>query len=131
MYPGLYDWENSDNSGYATDVAYQGDAGLAPNSSSGDSGIESVTYVTQPAATSARPPYGEAHPSAQPVLTVIFKNGRDPEKIQNYMVNRRALTDLDEQHYEQIPLDQIDLAATEQANRAIGIDFQIPAPVRQ
>jgi hypothetical protein len=61
---------------------------------------------------------------------VIFKNGRASETMQNYMVNSRALTDLDQQHYEQIPLDQIDVAATEQANRARGLDFQVPAASR-
>ncbi len=73
-------------------------------------------------ATSAAPPL-------QP-LTVIFKNGRASETMQNYMVNSRALTDLDQQHYEQIPLDQIDVAATEQANRARGLDFEVPAGSR-
>ena len=68
-------------------------------------------------------------PPLQP-LTVIFKNGRAPETMQNYMVNGRRLTDLDQQHYEQIPLDQIDVAATEQANRARGLDFQVPAGSR-
>jgi hypothetical protein len=59
-------------------------------------------------------------------LTVIFKDGRAAESIENYMISATALTDLDSHHYARIPLDQIDLAATQQANRANGVDFQIP-----
>jgi hypothetical protein len=63
--------------------------------------------------------------SQQP-LTVIFKDGRAAESIENYMITGAVLTDLDSHHYQRIPLDQIDLAATQQANRANGVDFQIP-----
>ena len=55
-----------------------------------------------------------------------MKFGRAPATIRNYLMNAKALTDLDQQHYEQIPLDQIDIAATEQVNRARGLDFQVP-----
>jgi hypothetical protein len=61
---------------------------------------------------------------------VIFKSGRAPVKIQNYMMTARVLTDLDSQHYEQIPLDQIDLAATQRINSAAGMEFQIPGALR-
>ena len=61
---------------------------------------------------------------------MIFKDGRASETMKNYMVNSRALTDLDQEHYEQIPLDQIDVAATEQANRARRLDFKVPAGSR-
>jgi hypothetical protein len=65
------------------------------------------------------------HPFDGP-LTVIFKGGRAPEKMQDYMVTPKVLTDLDTDHYEQIPLDQIDIPATARANRASGLEFQIP-----
>ena len=63
-------------------------------------------------------------------LTVIFKNGRAPEKIGNYMVNSKTLTDLDQDHYEEIPIDQIDVAATEQSNRVHGLHFEVPGTLR-
>ncbi len=59
-------------------------------------------------------------------LTVVFKNGRDPIKMQNYMLTADVLTDLDPQHYAEIPLNQIDLAATQWANSAVGGSFQVP-----
>ena len=44
--------------------------------------------------------------------------------------NKEALTDLDAGHYEQIPLNQIDLAATARANHASGMEFRIPGASR-
>lgn len=71
-----------------------------------------------------------AAPSPSPItskpLTVIFKGNRAPEKMHNFMVTSTALTNLDGEHFEKIPLDQIDVAATQQANRSSGIDFEVP-----
>lgn len=97
--------------------------------------MQGPNYAQAPAADARmpRPAYGRSTDSsavAEQPITVIFKNGRTPETMQNYMMNSRALTDLDQQHYEQIPLDQIDIAATEQANRTRGLDFQVPAASR-
>ena len=61
-------------------------------------------------------------------LTVIFKSGRAPQVMHNYMLTTTTLTDLDADHYEKIPLDQVDLAATAELNRSNGVDFQIPGP---
>ena len=76
-----------------------------------------------------RPTYAGAStaaPETEQAITVIFKNRRAPLTIQNYLMNSRTLTDLDRQHYEQIALDQIDVAATEQTNRSRGLQFQVP-----
>lgn len=84
--------------------------------------------------TPTRQPYAGYVPSAPEVeepLTLIFKNGRAPERIQNYIMNSSTLTNLDRQHYEQIPLDEIDMAATEQTNRTRGVDFQVPTASRE
>jgi hypothetical protein len=47
-------------------------------------------------------------------------------EIQNYMMTAKILTDLDSEHYEQIPLDEINLAATQNFNKVAGVDFQVP-----
>lgn len=65
-------------------------------------------------------------PPLEGPLKVIFKGARAPETMQNFMLTSKALTDLDADHYEQIPLDQIDMAATVSANRASGLDFRVP-----
>jgi hypothetical protein len=122
---GLYDWGDSDNSaadGGTTDQAYD------PN---GPAPLYPAPYPDQ------RPSYSNAAPSEQlaasaapsepeQLLTVIFKNGRAPIEVKNYMMTAKVLTDLDSEHYEQIPLDQIDLAATKRFNTFAGVDFQIP-----
>jgi hypothetical protein len=60
---------------------------------------------------------------------VIFRNGRAPEQIHNYLLTRTTLTVLD-QPYRQIPLDQIDIAATVETNRKAGVDFSVPRSSR-
>lgn len=81
----------------------------------------------EPASPITTPGYaGTASPASEEQLTVVFKNGRAPQKMQNYMLSARSLTDLDPQHYEKIPLDQIDVAATEQVNRTRGVEFAVP-----
>jgi hypothetical protein len=43
------------------------------------------------------------------------------------MMTAKVLTDLDSRHYQQIPLDEIDLAATRRVNTTAGVEFQIPS----
>jgi hypothetical protein len=122
--PGFYDWGDSDDSAY--------------DSSQPGSYLTDQAYDDQNVPAPLYPPYpnqGYAMPAEQTVaapavseepLTVIFKSGRAPIKVRNYLMTSRVLTDLDSQHYEQIPLDQVDLAATQRINTAAGVDFQVP-----
>ena len=64
-------------------------------------------------------------PAKTSALTVIFNDGRPPEQVRNYILMADKLTVFDPQ-YRQIPLDQIDITATQQANKAAGIDFRVP-----
>ncbi len=136
--PGFYDWGNSDDAandqGAVPDYPYPyPDNGNGAGYGGPDQG-EPQGYPEQ------LPPWNSAYASvAAPViapslpqqpLTVIFKTGRTPAKINNYMMTAKLLIDLDAQHYEQIPLDQIDLAATERVNSAAGVVFQIPGASR-
>jgi hypothetical protein len=66
-----------------------------------------------------------AAPAPAGALTVIFNDGRPPEQIHNFLLTPGTLTVLDAQ-YRQIPLAQIDVEATRQANRAAGVDFRVP-----
>jgi hypothetical protein len=121
--PGFFDWGDSDNSAYDQ-------AGAAPDYPAPEyppfyPGEDYGRPGDEPAAA------GPAFPAApeQP-LTVIFKSGRAPMKVQNYMMTATVLTDLDPQHYEQIPLDQIDQAETLRVNSAAGVEFQVPGASR-
>ncbi len=129
--PGFFPWGDDDdsaddNSGYDQGAAppaypapYDEEPGYpAPYPDEGF-GAGNQLYAASGSAISSAPAPGQP-------LTVFFKDGRAPVTVQNYMLTTKVFTDLDPQHYAQIPLDQIDLAATQQANSAAGVDFQVP-----
>jgi hypothetical protein len=58
-------------------------------------------------------------------VTLVFKDGRPAEKIHNYALTRTMLYVTDGRHRE-IAVADLDLAATEKANRAAGVSFQLP-----
>jgi len=89
-------------------------------------------------ARAAQPPYVARTSSIAPsssvarpslynndAVTLIFKDGRAPEKIYNYALTRTTLYVTDAKRQE-IPIAALDLAATEKANRAAGVRFQLP-----
>ena len=82
---------------------------------------------------SFRPAYASTpvspEPDAESAVTLVFKDGRPAEQIHNYMLTRTTLYVRDERHRE-IPVDELDLAATAKANREAGVDFEVPAGVR-
>lgn len=131
--PGFYDWGEPDDS--ASDQGGPSPEGAAPYP---DEGYGAPGPYPGPQYSEDLPPWippgTQAEATTPPVvsapapeepLTVIFKNGRAPVKIHNYMITAKTLTDLDSHHYEQIPLDQIDIAATQRANSAAGISFEV------
>jgi hypothetical protein len=75
------------------------------------------------------PPNDLPHPSAaaegQETVTLIFKDGRPPEQIHNYLLTRTTLYVGDVPHRD-IPTAQLDLAATAKVNHDAGVDFHLP-----
>jgi hypothetical protein len=68
-------------------------------------------------------------PGSEAAVTLIFKNG-STEQIHNYMLTRSTLYvqgDFQHQRLREIPIDDLDLAATQKVNKQDGIDFQLPA----
>jgi hypothetical protein len=130
--PGFYDWGDSDDSADGQGGAVPDYAAPYPDQGYGPPGEppqEGFASETPPWSAPNQQPAARAiaaAPETEPSLTVIFKSGRAPLKIQNYMMTAKALTDLDSRHYEQIPLNQIDVAATRRVNTSAGIDFQVP-----
>jgi hypothetical protein len=136
--PGFYDWGDSDDSADDTNQpgSYGPDSYLsdqAPDNYMSDQNGLSPPYLgPYPNSGYAAPaaPAGAEEPAVSGLpLTVIFKSGRAPIKVRNYLMTAKVLTDLDSAHYEQIPLDQIDLAATQNFNKVAGVDFQVPKPI--
>ncbi len=82
----------------------------------------------QPPSTVERVPYGGVRstpPSPDAPVTLVFKDGRPPEQIHNYLVTASTLTVLD-QRSRDIPVDQIDLNATARVNLQAGVEFSLP-----
>jgi hypothetical protein len=61
-------------------------------------------------------------------VTLVYKDGRS-EQIHNYLLSRTMLSVWDrdrDRRYRNIPLEQLNLEATEKTNREAGIDFALP-----
>jgi hypothetical protein len=71
---------------------------------------------------SARPSQALAKADA---VTLVFKDGRPPEQIHNYILSGTTLSVWDE-HHRDIPVEELDLAATEKVNRDAGVTFHLP-----
>lgn len=90
----------------------------------------------QPAAPSApayRPAYqsqqAQYDPAPEDPVTLVFKDGRPTEQISNYMLTRTTLY-VQGKHLRQIPVDQLDMAATQKFNQDAGVEFQLPESAR-
>lgn len=87
-------------------------------------------YQPSPAYEQPVPTTVSASAPAPETVTLIFNNGQPSEQIQNYLATRTTLTVIDGTHRRDIPVADLDLAATVKANRDAGVDFQLP-PGRQ
>ena len=80
-------------------------------------------YASQPAPTEPQMQYV---PGSEDTVTLIYKDGRPPEQIQNYLATRTTLTILDNGRRREVPLADLDIPATMSANRQTGVDFELP-----
>jgi hypothetical protein len=58
-------------------------------------------------------------------VTLVFKDGRTPEQIHNYLLTRTTLY-VQDQKRRDIPTDELDLVATAKVNQDAGVDFHLP-----
>jgi hypothetical protein len=65
-------------------------------------------------------------PSSATTVILIYKDGRPPEQIQNYLATRSTLTILDGGRRREVPLTDLNIPATISANRQTGVDFELP-----
>lgn len=76
-----------------------------------------------------RPAYQRRQPPPDPgteaAVTLVFNDGRPDEQIHNYMLTRKTLY-VQEQRLREIPVEQLDLMATEKVNQEAGVDFHLP-----
>ena len=123
--------------GYPDD-SYYGDQQNAPPEASAQAQVPDYEYGPPPEneqayAEAPPPPQYPPQPAAspdlqdQPEVTLLFKDGRPPQQVQNYAVTRTTLYVLDGARRREIPLNQLDLPKTEKTNHDAGIDFEVPA----
>ena len=80
-------------------------------------------YVPQPAPAAPRMQYV---PGSASTVILIYKDGRPPEQIQNYLATRSTLTILDGGRRREVPISDLNIPATVSANHQTGVDFQLP-----
>jgi hypothetical protein len=89
----------------------------------------------QPPYPPARQPYqpesgvssaGPNEPQEQPAVTLVFKDGRPSQQIENYALTSTTLYVLDGPRRREIPLNDLNLPLTEKTNREAGVDFVVP-----
>jgi hypothetical protein len=74
-------------------------------------------------------PHAQPAPAREQAVTLVFKDGRQPEQIHNYLMTANTLYVEDPRH-RAIPIDELDLAATAKLNREAGVDFELPGASR-
>ena len=70
-------------------------------------------------------PHPSPAPGSEDAVTLIFKDGRPPEQIHNYLLTRTTLY-INDPHRRDIPISQLDLVATAKVNHDAGVDFNVP-----
>ncbi len=80
---------------------------------------------------SFRPGYQRPQPEPAPenAVTLVFKDGRPTEEIHNYLLTRTTLY-VQGARLREIPVADLDLAATQKVNREAGVDFRLPGSGR-
>ncbi|MGH9919926.1 MAG: hypothetical protein ACRD6W_13815 [Nitrososphaerales archaeon] len=72
-------------------------------------------------------PEPQSEPAPAETVTLIFKDGRPAEQIQNYLATRSTITVIEGRRHYDIPIADLNLAATRKVNSEAGVDFQLPS----
>ncbi len=113
-----YSYGDGSEAGPPNDPGYPGDYGDAP----------AFRPQYAPYAYGAGDTQYSSPPEESGVM-LLFKDGRPPLQVHNYLLSRSRIVVLDGAPRE-IPMGQIDVAGTEKANLEAGTDFQFPTGVR-
>jgi hypothetical protein len=128
LVPGLLNsyWDYPSSS-YSDDqsASYPAQGQLENN---GDYEPEPAPYEPQQTPDVPPPPPGPSESLPQGAVTIVFKDGHS-QQIHNYALTKTTLYILDDAasgRRPEIPLDRIDVSATERTNREAGVDFDVP-----
>jgi len=123
---------NDNFAGPADDGAGNADIGYAPEPGAygppdGNAQAPPAWQPPGPAAYSqpGREEGSSAPPASEEAVTLIFKDGRPPQTIHNYVLTRTTLFVGDGQR-RTIPTSDLDLVATAKANQEAGVEFELP-----
>jgi hypothetical protein len=61
-----------------------------------------------------------------PEVTLVFNDGRPPEKVNSYVLTGSSVFVAESGHQRVIPIADLNLPATIQQNRDAGVDFELP-----
>jgi hypothetical protein len=125
----LLDESFYDDSNYGQPVGAQPDVAPQPDyAGSGYPEPGPENYPPQPDQEQPAPvtPEMQYVPSSADAVTLVFKDGRPPEQIHNYLATSKTLTVIDGNHHREIPVADLDVSATVKANRETGVGFQLP-----
>ncbi|WP_263365302.1 hypothetical protein [Edaphobacter bradus] len=121
---------NGYNNGYYNNGYYNGDPNASTPVASQNAQYDSEDKDNAPTQSNG-PAYQTPYvpPAPEPELTVIFKDGHSL-KIRNYALTASTLIVLDRvssEHQNLIPLDEVDVSATQRTARDAGLDFTPPS----
>jgi hypothetical protein len=120
----VYPWLD----GYDNSAFYDGSGDLSADASGQAADVYPVGVMPPPPQEQAQAAPMPVHPpllAPEDAVTLIFKDGRPPLKIHNYVLTRKTLYVTDGRHRD-IPVADIDLAATQKVNADAGVDFEMP-----
>ena len=123
--PGPYPFGYADSSGNDDSQASPNYAAQGYDAQPGDQEPLPPRLPYQMSTDPSYPSYPSPVREREDATTIVFKDGRTPDQIHNYILTRTTLFILDQPHRD-IPLDRLDLPATAEANRDAGVDFRLP-----
>jgi hypothetical protein len=130
-YPDSYDSQPDSYAGASQPYPYEDDGRYEAPQQDQYGPPPSGSYTPWPYGSQSAPSQAElsSPPVPEPPVTLVFKDGRPPQQIHNYLLTASTLSILD-QRRQDIPVDQIDLAATAKVNRDAGVSFALPGGSR-
>jgi len=111
--------------GYPADVPYDESSAQPIYADSNQFQQQTEPALPPPAPPTYAAPRQQPAPPEEEAVTLVFKDGRPSQQIHNYILTRKMLFVRDTRRQD-IPVDQLDLAATEKANQANGVEFALP-----
>jgi hypothetical protein len=109
-----------------------GPAGPPPEEPFGDEGYPQPRppYASEAYAQGNQNPAPTTDGLDHPAVTLVFNDGRPPEKVNNYVLTSSSVFIAEDGRQRVIPVADLNLPATIQQNREAGVDFELPGAAK-